>query len=155
MISFPPFPYAEAYYMICRNVQSILKSPDLDAKYEKFSNNNSSPKINRRNRLNYCRLPEKSKRKISSASKTRSEAQRFSLNSQDQHPQEITEKYIVGDIIGDGNFAVVRKCFCKKNKIEYALKIIDKSKCKGKEHMIESEVNHLNQWIFSILVHTM
>lgn len=59
-------------------------------------------------------------------------------------PSVITEKYLVGDIIGDGNFAVVRKCFCKKTKVEYALKVIDKSKCKGKEHMIESEVTILN-----------
>ena len=46
----------------------------------------------------------------------------------------------MGDIIGDGNFAVVRKCFSKKTKMEYALKVIDKAKCQGKEHMIESEV---------------
>ena len=43
--------------------------------------------------------------------------------------------------MGDGNFAVVRHCVNKKTNIELALKIIDKSKCKGKEHMIESEVS--------------
>lgn len=53
-------------------------------------------------------------------------------------------RYVVGDIIGDGNFAIVRKCFGKRTKKEYALKIIDKSKCQGKEHMIESEVQILN-----------
>ena len=52
-------------------------------------------------------------------------------------------KYVIGDIIGDGNFAVVRRCFGKKTKVEYALKVIDKSKCKNKEHMIESEVHIL------------
>jgi doublecortin-like kinase 1/2 len=50
---------------------------------------------------------------------------------------------MVGDIIGDGNFAVVRRCFCKRTKREFALKVIDKSKCQGKEHMIESEVRIL------------
>ena len=55
-------------------------------------------------------------------------------------PPEILAKYVVGDIIGDGNFAIVRKCFSKKSKIEFALKIIDKGKCQGKEHMIESEI---------------
>ena len=55
-------------------------------------------------------------------------------------PKEISLKYIVGDIIGDGNFAVVRKCRSRKTKSDFALKIIDKSKCQGKEHMIESEI---------------
>ena len=30
---------------------------------------------------------------------------------------------------GDGNFAVVRKCRSRKTKADFALKIIDKSKC--------------------------
>ena len=55
-------------------------------------------------------------------------------------PKEISLKYSVGDIIGDGNFAVVRKCRSRKTKSDFALKIIDKSKCQGKEHMIESEI---------------
>ena len=36
----------------------------------------------------------------------------------------------------------VRNCFSKKCKTEYALKVIDKAKCQGKEHMIESEVKN-------------
>ena len=43
-------------------------------------------------------------------------------------PKEISSKYAVGDIIGDGNFAVVRKCRSRKTKSDFALKIIDKSK---------------------------
>ena len=46
-------------------------------------------------------------------------------------PKEISVKYSVGDIIGDGNFAVVRKCRSRKTKTDFALKIIDKSKCQG------------------------
>ncbi|BES93082.1 intracellular signal transduction [Nesidiocoris tenuis] len=53
---------------------------------------------------------------------------------------KVLNNYSVGQIIGDGNFAVVRKCVDKTKNIEYALKIIDKSKCIGKEHMIENEV---------------
>lgn len=56
-------------------------------------------------------------------------------------PFEIQNKYTLGPIIGDGNFAVVLKIKEKSaaNK-HYALKIIDKSKCKGKEHYIDAEV---------------
>ncbi|XP_060782534.1 serine/threonine-protein kinase DCLK2 isoform X2 [Neoarius graeffei] len=52
----------------------------------------------------------------------------------------IVEKYKVGKIIGDGNFAVVKECVERSTGKEFALKIIDKKKCRGKEHLIESEV---------------
>lgn len=57
-------------------------------------------------------------------------------------------RYSVGRILGDGNFAVVRGCVCRATKEEYALKIIDKMKCRGKEHMIESEVSILREVCF-------
>lgn len=43
-------------------------------------------------------------------------------------------------MIGDGNFAVVLKLKEKATGVDHALKIIDKSKCKGKEHYIDAEV---------------
>ncbi|XP_053478073.1 serine/threonine-protein kinase DCLK2 isoform X3 [Ictalurus furcatus] len=52
----------------------------------------------------------------------------------------IVEKYKVGKVIGDGNFAVVKECVERSTGKEFALKIIDKNKCRGKEHLIESEV---------------
>uniref|UniRef100_A0A3Q3II87 Serine/threonine-protein kinase DCLK2 n=1 Tax=Monopterus albus TaxID=43700 RepID=A0A3Q3II87_MONAL len=52
----------------------------------------------------------------------------------------ILEKYKVGKVIGDGNFAVVKECVEKSTGKEFALKIIDKAKCSGKEHLIENEV---------------
>ncbi|XP_053601093.1 serine/threonine-protein kinase GA29083 isoform X2 [Plodia interpunctella] len=55
-------------------------------------------------------------------------------------PQPLRLKYSVGKIIGDGNFAVVRICKDKTTGNEYALKVIDKAKCKGKEHYVEAEV---------------
>ncbi|XP_022200292.1 serine/threonine-protein kinase GM11705-like isoform X2 [Nilaparvata lugens] len=58
-------------------------------------------------------------------------------------PNKVLSKYSVGFVIGDGNFAVVRRCCDKTKNIDYALKIIDKSKCAGKEHMIENEVSIL------------
>ncbi|XP_013103487.2 serine/threonine-protein kinase GA29083 [Stomoxys calcitrans] len=55
-------------------------------------------------------------------------------------PAVIRERYILGQIIGDGNFAIVLKCKDRQSGYTYALKIIDKSKCKGKEHYIDDEV---------------
>ncbi|XP_055077277.1 serine/threonine-protein kinase DCLK2 [Periophthalmus magnuspinnatus] len=52
----------------------------------------------------------------------------------------ISEKYKVGKVIGDGNFAVVKECVERATGKEFALKIIDKAKCAGKEHLIENEV---------------
>uniref|UniRef100_A0A4W3I942 Serine/threonine-protein kinase DCLK2 n=1 Tax=Callorhinchus milii TaxID=7868 RepID=A0A4W3I942_CALMI len=52
----------------------------------------------------------------------------------------ILDKYKIGKVIGDGNFAVVKECMERSSGKEYALKIIDKAKCSGKEHLIENEV---------------
>lgn len=51
----------------------------------------------------------------------------------DSLPTDIQQRFTLGHIVGDGNFAVVLKLKDKLNlNTEYALKIIDKSKCKGK-----------------------
>uniref|UniRef100_T1IPD7 Serine/threonine-protein kinase DCLK2 n=1 Tax=Strigamia maritima TaxID=126957 RepID=T1IPD7_STRMM len=65
--------------------------------------------------------------------------------TQHNFPSDISKNYDVGKIIGDGNFAVVRECIDKKTRKEFALKIIDKTKCKGKEQMIENEVSILRR----------
>ncbi|XP_009325785.1 PREDICTED: serine/threonine-protein kinase DCLK2 [Pygoscelis adeliae] len=80
----------------------------------------------------------------------------------------ILEKYKVGKVIGDGNFAVVKECVERSTGKEFALKIIDKNKCCGKlspsslrftcqhkpclknthlaqEHLIENEVSILRR----------
>lgn len=44
-----------------------------------------------------------------------------------------------------GNFAVVHQCVHKRTKRRYALKVIDKRKCAGKEAMIENEVSILRK----------
>uniref|UniRef100_A0A9J8A720 non-specific serine/threonine protein kinase n=1 Tax=Cyprinus carpio carpio TaxID=630221 RepID=A0A9J8A720_CYPCA len=62
-----------------------------------------------------------------------------------QVPASIAERYKVGRMIGDGNFAVVRECVERSTGREYALKIINKSKCRGKEHMIQNEVSILRR----------
>lgn len=55
-------------------------------------------------------------------------------------PELIQNHYTLGPVIGDGNFAVVLKIKRKNDKQNFALKIIDKSKCKGKEHYIDAEI---------------
>ncbi|XP_043929307.1 serine/threonine-protein kinase DCLK1 isoform X2 [Protopterus annectens] len=62
-----------------------------------------------------------------------------------QVPASIAERYKVGRIIGDGNFAFVKECIERSTGREYALKIINKSKCRGKEHMIQNEVSILRR----------
>jgi len=52
----------------------------------------------------------------------------------------IETRYEIGKTIGDGNFAVVREARLRNTESEFAMKIIDKSKLKGKEEMIENEV---------------
>ncbi|XP_064208784.1 serine/threonine-protein kinase DCLK1a isoform X3 [Anguilla rostrata] len=67
------------------------------------------------------------------------------LEDQPQVPASISERYKVGRTIGDGNFAVVRECVERSTGREYALKIINKGKCGGKEHMIQNEVSILRR----------
>uniref|UniRef100_A0A4W3JQ04 Serine/threonine-protein kinase DCLK1 n=1 Tax=Callorhinchus milii TaxID=7868 RepID=A0A4W3JQ04_CALMI len=62
-----------------------------------------------------------------------------------QVPASIAERYKVGRTIGDGNFAIVKECIERSTNREYALKIINKSKCRGKEHMIQNEVSILRR----------
>ncbi|XP_067832442.1 serine/threonine-protein kinase DCLK3-like [Heptranchias perlo] len=54
--------------------------------------------------------------------------------------REIERYYEIGRTIGDGNFALVKECRLKNTEYEYAVKIIDKFKLKGKEIMIENEI---------------
>lgn len=68
------------------------------------------------------------------------------LQGNDSLPAEIRNKYTIGQVIGDGNFAVVLRV-TEKNVAgkEFALKIIDKSKCLGKEHYIDAEIRIMKQ----------
>ena len=53
----------------------------------------------------------------------------------------ILERYDLGRKLGDGNFAVVRQSRKKETGQEFAVKVIDKAKLKGKEHMVENEID--------------
>lgn len=65
-----------------------------------------------------------------------STSRRYAIKSR----TDVEKHYEIGRTIGDGNFAVVKECrHCDSNQI-YAMKIVDKSKLKGKEDMMESEI---------------
>ncbi|XP_060036548.1 serine/threonine-protein kinase DCLK3 isoform X1 [Erinaceus europaeus] len=53
---------------------------------------------------------------------------------------DVEKHYDTGRVIGDGNFAVVKECRHRESKQAYAMKIIDKSKLKGKEDIVDSEI---------------
>jgi serine/threonine protein kinase len=53
----------------------------------------------------------------------------------------VTDKYEFGKKMGDGNFAIVRRSKYRGTDREVAIKIIDKSKMKGKDYMLDHEIN--------------
>lgn len=57
-------------------------------------------------------------------------------------PSYISDRYKVGRMLGDGNFAVVRECVEHSTGREYALKIINKGKCRGKVNYKGKRVPH-------------
>merc|ERR1719319_2222614 len=130
-----------------RNVQAILKSQKLDLKYERFSH--QSPKASRKKFLNSrVGVGARSKRGNSKSRQNGSALKNGSSfhaieDLAETWPAEVAERYHVRPVVGDGNFAVVRVCYSRSSRKEFAVKIIDKAKCQGKEHMIESEISIL------------
>lgn len=128
-----------------RNVQAILKSQKLDLKYEKFAH--MSPKTSRKKFLGSRTGRSKrgnSKNRQNGVGQNGVLKNGSSFHAMEElhenYPGEITEKYHIRQVVGDGNFAVVRVCYSRQTRKEFAVKIIDKAKCQGKEHMIESEI---------------
>uniref|UniRef100_A0A7N8XN10 non-specific serine/threonine protein kinase n=1 Tax=Mastacembelus armatus TaxID=205130 RepID=A0A7N8XN10_9TELE len=56
---------------------------------------------------------------------------------------DIERYYEIGRVIGDGNFAVVRECRRRDNRQTLALKIVERSKLLGREHMMQNELSLL------------
>ncbi|XP_048848686.1 serine/threonine-protein kinase DCLK3 [Brienomyrus brachyistius] len=62
----------------------------------------------------------------------------------DHSQADIECHYEMGRVIGDGNFATVRECWVRAEGVEaspFAMKIIDRAKLRGKEHMLQNEVS--------------
>ncbi|XP_055998357.1 serine/threonine-protein kinase DCLK2-like isoform X3 [Ostrea edulis] len=84
---------------------------------------------------------EKEKEKAEKKRKAKSKIVRKSkLERQVSTDEHITNRYDLGRTLGDGNFAIVRQSKLKAGGGEYAMKVIDKPKLKGKEHMVENEI---------------
>ncbi|XP_034561139.1 serine/threonine-protein kinase DCLK3 [Notolabrus celidotus] len=56
---------------------------------------------------------------------------------------DIEQCYEIGRVVGDGNFAVVRECCRRDNGQTLAMKIIERSKLIGREHMMQNELSLL------------
>jgi hypothetical protein len=81
-------------------------------------------------------ITEKPKKPISK----KEEISTNKLKRQISNASHVSEKYDFIKTLGDGNFAIVKQARHKVTDHEYAIKIIDKSKMKGKENMIENEI---------------
>ncbi|XP_058475936.1 serine/threonine-protein kinase DCLK3 [Solea solea] len=56
---------------------------------------------------------------------------------------DIERCYEMGRVVGDGNFAVVRECRRRDNGQTLAMKIVERSKLIGREHMMQNELSLL------------
>ncbi|XP_076157895.1 serine/threonine-protein kinase DCLK3 [Alosa pseudoharengus] len=56
---------------------------------------------------------------------------------------DIERCYDIGRVVGDGNFAVVRVCVERRTGHTWAVKVVDKAKLQGRDHMIHNEVSLL------------
>ncbi|TPX44773.1 hypothetical protein SeMB42_g01997 [Synchytrium endobioticum] len=59
--------------------------------------------------------------------------------------EQLLAKYELGETLGTGAFSEVKTAIERSTKNKFAIKIIDKAKCKGKESMIETEVDILKR----------
>nr|XP_020462460.1 serine/threonine-protein kinase DCLK3 isoform X1 [Monopterus albus] len=56
---------------------------------------------------------------------------------------DIERCYEIGRVVGDGNFAVVRECCHRDSRQTLAMKIVERSKLIGREHMLQNELSLL------------
>lgn len=133
-----------------------ISKPSNEANNSAFRAQNAQGKLNESENVNndYTgtekpnRKQSVSKKHSVSNSKTRKKTSRDDsgiISEEEVKYGTVTDKsvedvYHIGKKIGDGNFADVRECVDKITKKEFALKIVDKSKIRGKEQMIRDEI---------------
>ncbi|XP_049846435.1 serine/threonine-protein kinase GL21140 isoform X1 [Schistocerca gregaria] len=86
-------------------------------------------------------------------SKKRKQPLSHNTESGPVYPPLIESTYEMGPIIGEGNFAIVMQCRERATGQVYALKVIDKSKCAGREHIIDNEVAVLHKLYHPNIIH--
>ncbi|GAA6229946.1 caM kinase-like vesicle-associated protein [Lates japonicus] len=64
-------------------------------------------------------------------------------DSSDVTLSDIERCYEIGRVVGDGNFAVVRECRRRDSRQSLAMKIVERSKLIGREHMMQNELSLL------------
>lgn len=60
-------------------------------------------------------------------------------------PGFVSDRFEVGGVLGEGNFAVVKRCRARSTDRDYAMKIIAKKTLKRKEKMVDNELKILKQ----------
>lgn len=66
-------------------------------------------------------------------------------SSMNNNSLQFFKKYELGKVLGTGAFSEVKIAINRQTKEKFAVKIIDKSKCKGKENMIDTEISILSK----------
>lgn len=59
--------------------------------------------------------------------------------------QELDRNYELRETLGTGAFSEVKKAIHKETGNQFAIKVIDRKKCAGKENMIQSEISILQK----------
>lgn len=81
---------------------------------------------------------------VSAVHKNTRDRTTFDLPSDSEVSQsDIENFYEMGQVVGDGNFAVVRECRRRDDSRPLAVKIVERSKLVGREHMMQNELSLL------------
>lgn len=118
------------------------KEAEKDIEDKKVDKNDNAKDIVKDNReVEKEREKEKERDRERRKKKSKSKiVRKTKLERQISSDDYVLAKYELGRTLGDGNFAVVRIGKMKATGMEYAMKVIDKPKLKGKEHMVENEI---------------
>ncbi|ELT89101.1 hypothetical protein CAPTEDRAFT_228781 [Capitella teleta] len=134
--------FSSAYKCVRQRERITLKSPKMPRRMPMSASSSSNSLLSESLRSKTPKSPASARRRLGSAS---SKVKVIAAPATPTFPRELSLKYQIGQIIGEGNFATVKECIEKSRKKMFALKIIDKTKCKGKEEMIDNEVQILRK----------
>ncbi|KAM6958735.1 serine/threonine-protein kinase DCLK3 [Aplochiton taeniatus] len=83
--------------------------------------------------------------RVDSKREVREESMAFNLppDKSDVTLSDVERWYDIGRVVGDGNFAVVHECRRRDNGETVAMKIVERSKLIGREHMMQNELSLL------------